>query len=404
MARDGREVRGGSAGSGSEGRAEKTPATVGKLTLVSLLPTPVQQPAQQAGGSPGQDRGGSAGSDEHTAAIPGADRGHLGYSSAQLLAVIRQSGIPEAEIDRMVLDAGLATEQVAAIRSGSALALTPEQDASLRASLATVYAPGPGGPGDGAVQDAGSTCGCSGNPSPAPAARTVPAVTGTHTGATEQTAGTTAHTGRVGSGTVTVRQDLRVQVGGATRPPAFAIGYQGPDSQNAHWLQFIWREIIQKDGSNNVTTMPGSITSNVGTYQLTAGGTMTAPGTPGMTNFNTDSLSSTDPFYEANALNNRTADATTIYDHPSAADAYVQRAFANGATEVKSRAHFNTFLVQTDHVTYRTQMNLEWHFASAAATPAPVFSTGTNGAATGLTPDALRDRFHAQFPAFNFIT
>jgi hypothetical protein len=403
MSRDGREVRGGSTGSSNEARSERPQPTAGKLTLTSLLPTPVRQ--RTVSPSPGQARGGPAEDHDHAAAARGgqeAGEDQLVYSAAQLQAIIRQSGIAEAEIERMVIDAGLTTQQIAALRSGSALALTPEQDASLRASLATVYARAPGEQSNDGVQD-GSTCGCSGNPSAPPTHQTVPAVTSTVTHATEQTAGTTVHTGNVGGGTVTVRQDLRVQVGGTTRPPAFAIGYQGPDSQNTHWLQFIWREIIQMDSSNNVTAMTGPITTNGGTYDLTTGGTLTAPGTPGVQSYNTDTASRTDPFYEAGFLNNRTADATTMYDHPSAADPYVQRAFANGATEVKSRAHFNTFLVQTDRVTYRTQTNMEWHFTSASATPSPAFSTGSNGPATTLSPDAIRDRFHTQFPTFSFI-
>lgn len=331
----------------------------------------------------------------------GTGDGRIAYAAAQLQTMLRQSGLPEQEIERMALAAGMTSEEIAALRAGSALVMTPAQEASLRASLAAAYARVPGRGGGGAQDASASICGSSGNPTPT--AQHVPAVTGTRTDATETAAGTTAHTGSVGGGTVTLRQDVRVDVDGAARPPAFAVSYQGPDSQNAHWLQFIWREIIQKDGSNNVTAMTGPITSNVGTYDLTTGGTLTTPGAPAQSNFNTDSLSTTDPFYEAGALANRTADATTMYDHPSSANTFVQRAFANGATEVTSRAHFNTFLVQTDHVTYRTQTNVEWHFTSAAATPAPAFSTGSNGAATALSPDALRDRFRAQFPAFSFI-
>ncbi len=63
----------------------------------------------------------------------------------------------------------------------------------------------------------------------------------------------------------------------------------------------------------------------------------------------------------------------------------------------------SSFLVQINRVTYKTENHVEWDYTSATATPSPTFRTGGNGADSQLGPDALRNRFHAQFPAFNCI-
>jgi hypothetical protein len=341
----------------------------------------------------------------------GPPPGHKVYAGADILAFIRTAGMQPAQVARQALAAGLASEEVAALLSGAELAVDDRQEQALRAAVASSYAAGPGrgggkGGGEAPVTDAdGSTCGCSGNPS-TPVPRQVAPVTGTRTGATEVNTGTTAHTGTVGGGTVTLRHDIHYRkTDGTDREHGFAVRYEGTDSQNAHWLQFIWREIVRRDASNNEAALTDSITTTGGSYQLTPGGTLTSSGTPGQNNYNTDNApGAPDPFYENSGVANRTGDSTTIYDHPAAADAFVRREFSNGATAVKSRAHFLTFLVQTDRVTYKTSTNMEWSFAAATDRPAPVFSTGTNGAASNLAPDALRQRFHAQWPAFNYIT
>lgn len=118
-------------------------------------------------------------------------------------------------------------------------------------------------------------------------------------------------------------------------------------------------------------------------------------------NYNTDTAGS-DPFYESGGINNRTADATTMYDQPSAIDARVQAAFAAGAIRVISRAHFDTFLVTSDHVAYRVQISVVYDHASATATPSPVTTMTSAGAAATL-PVVIKERFDEQWPAFNFI-
>jgi hypothetical protein len=207
--------------------------------------------------------------------------------------------------------------------------------------------------------------------------------------------------GGEGSGTVTVRTDVKGTYPGGSRDHLFAINYKGTDSKDNHWLQFIHREILGVHADSSVHAQTGSITTTGGSYKLTTGGTATANGTPVKDNYNTDTAGS-DPFYESGGINNRTADATTMYDQPSAIDARVQAAFAAGATRVISRAHFDTFLVTSDHVAYRVQISVVYDYASATATPSPV-TTMTSASAAVALPAVIKERFDEQWPAFNFI-
>lgn len=298
-----------------------------------------------------------------------------------------------------------ATQISALVGGASDLQLTKEQYANLHTSITQLYRQSQtkGSEKSGETTDvAGSLCGSSASPTPTAAPKkTVPSVTGTNTHVTETSAGTKTKEEKVGSGTVTVRTDVKGTFGGSA-DHLFALTYKGSDSKDAHWLQFIHREIlgIHADGTAHAQT--GNITTTGGTYKLTTGGTATTNGAPGKDNYNTDTASATDPFYEAGGLNNRSADSTTMYDLPGPADARVQAAFAAGATRVISRAHFDTFLVNTDHVVYHVKIDVVYDFSSAAATPAPVSSMPSAGAAAGL-PATIQEKFHAQFPSFNFI-
>src|SRR5262249_16943655 len=116
-----------------------------------------------------------------------------------------------------------------------------------------------------------------------------------------------------------------------------------------------------------------------------------------------DTASATDPFYEAAGVNNRSADATTIYDLPGSAVDKVSQVFAAGATRAVSRAHFTTYLIQDDKVTFKVQINIEWKFAAAPRAAGVQSETpGPSAPANALDP-TIRTRFVAQWPAFNFI-
>jgi hypothetical protein len=298
----------------------------------------------------------------------------------------------------------LSSAQIGALRAGQAdLQLTPQQHATMRQSLAQSYAALARDQEKGGAHaqndQSGSLCGSSSSPAPT-TTTAVPAVTATHTGVTETGAGTQLAHEAVGSGTVTVRRDVTGQgVGGNL----YAIAYQGADAQNAHWLQFIHREIIGIHGDGTAHPVTGPWSTNSHAYQLTQGGTATAYGTPATGNYNTDAgTSGSDPFYETVGAANRAADSTVMYDRPSGSSPQVASAFSAGANRVISRAHFDTFLVQTDHVTYRVRLTMTYDFSSATATPTPTTVLDGSGAATGL-PDAIRDRFHQDWPAYNWL-
>lgn len=331
----------------------------------------------------------------------------------QLKALFDQYAGKQDTLAKLAQQLQLSPEELARLKAGAPLALTPAQYQGALRAMSEHYARKPESAKDGAgaasASNADGTCGSTSAPAPTPTLSHVPAVTDTsRTDITEASAGTTQHTGTVGTGTSQGTVTLRTGVDTTSvYHSMFAISYRGPDSANAHWLQFIWREIIgvHADGSSHpVAATIRTTTAN--SYDLTANGTATANGTPGVSNYNTDSISATDPMYESEATANRTADATTMYDQPAAQATYVQAAFRNGATRVVSRAHFDTFLIRNDHVAYRVQTNVVWDIASAAAATTAGGGTataGSTGAATSL-PDTIRTRFHAQYPAYTFIT
>ncbi|NJM91258.1 MAG: hypothetical protein HC863_03155 [Myxococcales bacterium] len=320
----------------------------------------------------------------------------LTISRSQIAEALRSPMASASAANALGASLGLSPLQIAALVAGrSDLKLTQSQYDNLRESVTKLYQ----SVGTEA-QDGGSTCGSSGSPSGTTGSKVAP-VTTTTSQVTETTAGTTTKTEAVGSGTVTVRTDIKGTFGGSA-DHLFAFSYKGADAADNHWLQFIHREIIGIHADNTAHAQVGSITTSGGTYKLTTGGTATSNGVPGKDNYNTDTASSTDPFYEAGFISNRTADSTTMYDQPSAADSRVQAAFAAGAKRVISRAHFDTYLITVDHVVYHVQLTMEYDFPNSTATPTPVSTMGAAGAATSL-PTTIAEKFHAQFPAFSFL-
>ncbi len=75
-------------------------------------------------------------------------------------------------------------------------------------------------------------------------------------------------------------------------------------TKNPHLLQFIYREIIKADGSH----VARSITTSGGTYNTT-----TDPAHP---NWNTDSGSSPNPYYEGVGVHRTDSDGLTTFDQP----------------------------------------------------------------------------------------
>jgi hypothetical protein len=223
-----------------------------------------------------------------------------------------------------------------------------------------------------------------------------PAAGTPHTEATVEAPGSVAHAGRAGAGDVEGRTGVRYRraSGGSASDPAFSVGYTGPDASTSRWLQFIWREIVVDHPRRGTYRVNESVRSSArNRYRFT-----TDPANPV---YNTDSRSATNPFYEAGFLDNRSADATTMYDFPGAFKSVVRRQFDAGATHVVSRAHFTTYLVRDMQVLYVITTDLEWVFTSAADDPRPAQSQG--GRAAGALDPAMRRKLAEQYPAFAYI-
>jgi hypothetical protein len=337
---------------------------------------------------------------EHDDASP-AHAEMITVSRADLARALHTPFATPSAIQEIGAQLQLSAAQIGMLTAGNAdLKMTPQQYAAMRQSMAAAYAQaGKSQDPEGQRDQSGSLCGSSSSPSPTPS-HSIPPVTTTSTGVTETDHGTQLTQEKVGAGTVTVRRDVTGTGVGAN---LFAIDYKGTDAKDAHWLQFIHREIIgiHSDGTAHPQTGPWSTNSHP--YNLTQGGTATAYGTPNKDNYNTDAgTSGSDPFYETVGAANRAADQTMIYDRPSGAGGKVNAAFSAGATRVLARAHFDTFLVMTDHVAYRVRLTMTYDYSSATATPTPTTTSDGSGAASAL-PDAIRDRFHADWPAYSWL-
>jgi hypothetical protein len=204
--------------------------------------------------------------------------------------------------------------------------------------------------------------------------------------------GALKHSGKAGGGDVSVRTGA--EYSGGTYKEGFSVGYKGAEAAKTRWLQFIWREIIVDHPTKKTFRLADEIGTTGGRYKLT-----TDPKKP---SYNTDTDPATgSPFYEAGGTNVRTADATTIYDAPGAANAFVDAQLDDGATKVTSRAHFTTYLVRDVDVLYKVEIDVEWVFTSKT-TPPRKNTVQSAGSATALDPEQ-RKRLISQFPKVTYL-
>jgi hypothetical protein len=211
------------------------------------------------------------------------------------------------------------------------------------------------------------------------------------------TQGDLEHEANVGGGHVRVNTGPTIQaIGHGNRRigQGYTMDYQGPEALRTRWLQFIWREIVVQHPRRGSYKVHAPITTSGGHYDLT-----TDPAQP---SYNTDALpGAPTPFYEESGGHNRTAEGTTMWDHPSAADDFVQREFNAGATTVTSRANFNTWLIRDMDVLYRVQLTVEWNYTNRHE-PDRVQSVVAAGPAAVLEP-RMRARLIEQFPHFDYL-
>ena len=211
---------------------------------------------------------------------------------------------------------------------------------------------------------------------------------------------------QVGKGRVTAAVEQVVEPvnqAGFGGDDMFSLSYEGKDAGRMRWLQFIWREVIGIDDKGASKPLTGAITTAVGEYQLTQGGSSTKFGVPKKENINTDSSSPTDPFMEAAGTADRTAESTTLYDQPGAGLDRVADAFAQGAKQVVSRAHAADFLVKDEkEVQFQKETDIEWSFTDKGQVVTPPKGKevmGKGGAAPAL-PAPMCQRLAEQYPAF----
>lgn len=141
------------------------------------------------------------------------------------------------------------------------------------------------------------------------------------------------------------RRDFVLKAGdGTDKKNAFSFGLSGTDNTNSyHWLQFVWREIYgTKDNTEKFLTH--SVTTSGGSYNLTK------DRTPKTNNINTDTKSTTEPWYGGATL--RTPKTFSIIDRPSVLSGEVSKVPDDWA-DVHSKFHGITYLVRDDFFSIR---------------------------------------------------
>jgi hypothetical protein len=185
-------------------------------------------------------------------------------------------------------------------------------------------------------------------------------------------------------------------------PNIYGLGYSGPDAQDTGWIQFIARNIEKFDASG----------ASLGFYT----GSWTPSG-QGARNFSTtaaptwflDTLSNQAPFYEAGGagLSAMSPTSTVMYDAPAGRNDIVAPVFADPAVKsVKSRAVFDTYLVNKMQVLRHEGVTVEYTYTPALATagtdPTPVTTHSGGGAVNAMPIDRYR-AMTARFPTFAYL-
>jgi hypothetical protein len=199
-------------------------------------------------------------------------------------------------------------------------------------------------------------------------------------------------------GEVSVHTDVEMELGGGTKMgEVFQLEYKGKDADKTRWLQFIWREIEVHPATGPPKFLDDTVGPPTGNqYKLTTD--TKAP------NWNTDAAkTAASPFYEDSGVNNRTDDATTIFDAPGAYVSLVTPQFDApvSASKVISRAHFATYLVRGMELLEKIEIDVQWEYTSKV-TPPRTFNVTRRGLVSKLDP-GQKERLTAQFPQFAYL-
>ena len=222
-----------------------------------------------------------------------------------------------------------------------------------------------------------------------------PPDTDTHSDATVDKAGTEAHKAKVGGGEVSAHTGVEyTKSSGAKRTEAYSVGYAGSGSSDAHFIQFLWSEIVatQPDKQAAFVDKKGLVTSN-GTMDLTIDSTKPK--------YKVDSGPSGSPFYETDGIDVRTSTGTTIYDRPLEFADVIAKQFDAKATQVVERDHFDVFLVTGYKTVYRVSLVVQWTYTSK--TDVTRTTTFSSGSAVTALPKDVKAALVKEYPKFDYV-
>ena len=172
---------------------------------------------------------------------------------------------------------------------------------------------------------------------------------------------------KIGSGTVEVKTGVNVHAGAAgSSTEAYSLTYTGDDASKMHWMQFIWREVIQefppKSGKPS-KPMEEEISHSGRSYRFT---------TDAKPVWQTDSATRKSPFYEQDNTVSRKPNELTMVDFPSSEERIIVPLFKDSSSapaRVVSHFHATTYLIRNMDVVYRADIDLTWTFTSGTQPP-----------------------------------
>jgi hypothetical protein len=187
---------------------------------------------------------------------------------------------------------------------------------------------------------------------------------------------------------------------GAGLKNAVAFRYDGADAKRAHWIQFIWREIIVTDPRAQKTWMDERTKNSAGVeYALTPKGAE-----PRLA---VDRGTLSEPWYEHKSPRHRDAGTIAVADVPSAHEDFVKkgldRATAGTATSI---AHLVTYLVKDDRVLFRVATDATYVWTRDATSKRDTAAGPTyavKGAAARKLDPAHRAALVRDFPDMDYL-
>ena len=225
-----------------------------------------------------------------------------------------------------------------------------------------------------------------------PAPETIPTKKGGYT----PSGGKEEYAGEVEGGDISVKTGVDLTKGGKTLPGAFTLGYKGEKSGQTRWLQFISREIEVHPKVGEPKFLDNLVGPPTGfQYKLSS---------PTERHWNTDAQKGAkSPFYEDTGAQNRTEDATSMFDIPSSYVQLVTPQFSEpvSATKVISRARFVTYLIRDMEILEKIEIDVVWEYTKPGEVPR-THNVAARGKVANLDP-AHRERIATQFPAFNYL-